>query len=730
MVARSIGVVLLAVEFLRPAPTAAASEQNTTASVAETRRPSIVTIRTKTAITVDGRLDEEVWQRAIPATGFLQREPDEGRPSVARTEVRVVYDEHALYVGITCFSPQSYHLRARSYRRDLNPLTANDYVGFVIDPMRDGNGFGFGTNPLGAQDDWQFTGENENGNLNWNGVWDVRTSADEEGWSAEFMIPFRTLRYRAGVTASWRFNVERYVAGRAEWSFWSPIPRQFYIERVSLAGDLLDLTPSPPALNLQIKPFALAAVDRQAQAPASLDRKFGGDVKYSVTSALTLDATVHTDFSHVEVDTAQVNLTRFPLLFPEKREFFLESADLFNLVPFGYSGDVQPFFSRRIGLSPLGRPVPIVGGLRLAGKAYANGSVGLLYMRAGDLVNDPVTSETVRGADFFVARLRHHVTATSDIGGIYVGREHGDGASRLVGVDGETRLGTYGRADGYWLTSDAAGTTGQARYLEMGWTSPHVRATLSALELQDGFRADVGFVPRPAIRKYYRSLRVPVHPAWANAMGLSEIALGGFADYVTDPAAHFETAQAEESLELTRRDLTKLTVTRDDAHEMITAPFSVGRTLQVQPGNYRYGSWKAGVQTSRSRPWATTLTAQGGTFWGGTITTLIEDVTWFKAAGLSLEETYRRDHVAFGNGRETIELAGIRANFATSTRAFGDVTAQYTTLSRQIVINARLDIVHHPLSDLFVTFNEVRDTFAGIALDRTLTLKVTRLLQY
>ena len=150
----------------------------------------------------------------------------------------------------------------------------------------------------------------------------------------------------------------------------------------------------------------------------------------------------------------------------------------------------------------------------------------------------------------------------------------------------------------------------------------------------------------------------------------------------------------------------------------------------MQPGDYRYGSWKAGVQTSRSRPWATTLTAQGGTFWGGTITTLIEDVTWFKAAGLSLEETYRRDHVAFGNGRETIELAGIRANFATSTRAFGDVTAQYTTLSRQIVINARLDIVHHPLSDLFVTFNEVRDTFAGIALDRTLTVKVTRLLQY
>ena len=711
-------------------PASAAAGQAVMPREPERSRPSVVAIRTVDPIRLDGRLDEETWRRATAATGFTQREPDEGRPSLERTEVRVAYDEHVLYVGITCFLSGPFGVKARSYRRDFSPITAGDYVGFVIDAMGDGNGFGFETNPLGAQGDWQFTGENENGNANWNGVWDVKTTVEAEGWTAEFMIPFRTLRYRPGSTAPWRFNVQRYTAGRAEWSFWSPIPRQFYIERVSLAGTLVGVNPPPTPLNLQVKPFGVAAADTRAARSTTADAKVGGDLKYGVTPALTLDGTVHTDFSHVEVDTVQVNLTRFPLLFPEKREFFLESADLFKLVPYGYGGDVQPFFSRRIGLSPLGRPVPIVGGLRLAGKAYANGSVGLLYMRAGDLVNDPVTSETVRGADFFVARLRHHVTATSDIGGIYVGREHGDGASRLVGIDGETRVGTYGRVDGYWLTSDAAGTTGQARFLEMGWTSPHVQATLDAVELQDGFRADVGFVPRPAIRKYYSSLRVPVHPAWANAMGLSEVALGGFADYVTDPAGHFETAQAEESLELTRRDLTKLTVTRDDAHEMITAPFSVGRTLQVQPGDYRYGSWKAGVQTSPSRPWATTLTAQGGTFWGGTITTLIEAVTWFKAAGLSLEEMYRRDHVAFGNGRETIELAGIRANFATSTRAFGDVTAQYTTLSRQILINARLDIVHHPLSDLFVTFNEVRDTFAGIALDRTLTVKVTRLLQY
>src|SRR5262249_30054964 len=146
-----------------------------------------------------------------------------------------------------------------------------------------------------------------------------------------------------------------------------------------------------------------------------------------------------------------------------------------------------------------------------------------------------------------------------------------------------------------------------------------------------GFRADVGFVPRPAIRKYYSSWRVPVHPAWAQAAGLSEIAIGGFADYFGGSDGRLQTVRAQESLEVTRRDSTKATLTRDDSHEVITTPFVIGRTVQVQPGDYRYGSWKAVVQTSRSRPWAATFTVQRGTFWGGTLTTLIEDVTWFKA---------------------------------------------------------------------------------------------------
>lgn len=690
---------------------------------------SIVAVRATDPVKLDGRLDERTWTQAIPGTGFTQRDPDPGQPSHERTDVRVVYDDHALYVGIRCDASNPIAIRGRSYQRDFTPITAGDYIGFVIDAIGDGNGLGFGTNPLGAQDDWQFTGENENVNGDWNGVWDVRTSVDAHGWTAEFRIPFRTLRYQSASARPWRFNVQRYTAARAEWSFWAAIPRRFFIERVSLAGMLLGVTPAPPPVNVQVKPFALSARETRNSARPGLDGKAGADLKYGVTPALTLDATANTDFSNAEVDTAQTNLTRFPLLYPEKREFFLEGADLFKLVPYGNGNDVQPFFSRRIGLSPLGRPVPIVGGIRLAGKADAHDSVGLLYMRQGSLANDPVTNESMPGTNFVVARLRHNLNATSDLGGIYVARTGGGGATRLAGIDGETRLGTYGRVDGYWVTSAAAGLTGQARYLETGWTSPHVAASLSALDLQDGFRADVGFVPRPAVRKYYSSVRVSTKPAWTDRFGISEVAPGGFQEYDTDAAGHLETAHAAASLEVTRRDSTKLTVTRDAAHETIAASFPIGRTLEVQPGEYRYGTWQAVLQTPRSRQWATTITVQRGTFWGGTVLTLIEDVTWFNAAAFSLEETYRRDRVVLPSGRETIQLAGIRANLATSTRAFGDVTVQYSTVSRQILTNARLDIVHHPLSDLFVVFDDVRDTFAGVSLDRALTLKFTWLFQ-
>ena len=277
--------------------------------------------RTSGPIALDGVLDEPSWREAPVARDFIQSEPREGQPATFDTEVRVLHDDDALYFGVFLRDDEPEALIVADLKKDFN-AAAGDSFSVIIDTFGDQrNGFEFATNPAGARWDAQMANEGREINVNWDGIWDVRTRIVENGWYAEIRIPFRTLKFTAQNPQAWGLNFQRRLRRRNEDDYWSPVPRQFTIDRVSLAGTLEGFRQLRPGKNLRLKPFAATSASTVGRQPASRDVDAGIDLKYGVTNGLTLDATVNTDFSQVEADEQQVNLTRFSVLFPEKREF-------------------------------------------------------------------------------------------------------------------------------------------------------------------------------------------------------------------------------------------------------------------------------------------------------------------------------------------------------------------------------------------------------------------------
>ena len=366
---------------------------------------------TEAAPKIDGGLDEAVWKSANVIDRFIQQEPREGMPATDQTEVRVLYDKGHLYIGV--YAHAALPVTATEMRRDADRLFDEDNFQVMLDTFHDSrNGYMFLTTPLGAKLEQQIFDEGEGGgrgttaniNRNWDGVWDAAAKIVADGWTAEISIPFSTVRFVPSDELTWGVNFQRHIRRKNEQVLWSPIPKAYSLTRVSMAGEMQGLVGVSRGLDLRLKPFMTAGVRDVQTSPAvgstDLLRDIGLDARYGVTAGLNLDLTVNTDFAQVEVDEQQVNLTRFGLFYPEKRDFFLENSNFFTMgtgAAFTLT-QVQTdlFFSRRIGLSDTGTPIPIAGGARLAGKAGKN-NVGVL-----DIQTDPAFGKP--GDNFFVGR--------------------------------------------------------------------------------------------------------------------------------------------------------------------------------------------------------------------------------------------------------------------------------------------------------------------------------------
>ena len=464
---------------------------------------------------VDGKVDEAVWSAEAAYSTFTQQEPSEGQPATERTDVWFVMDETNLYVAVICYDSEPGSLVVSQSRRDAD-LRNTDSVQILLDTFNDGqNAFVFGTNPFGIEYDAQVMGEGQTGgggfrgggfNLNWDADWTVSASPSERGWEAEFAIPLRTLRYNPGEERVWGVNVQRNIRRKNEQVFLAPVPRGYSLQRVSVAGKLNGLS-LPRRRDLRFTPFVAGSFnDDKTLLTDTVDRSgdIGLDVKWGVRSDLTLDLSVNTDFAQVEADEEQVNLTRFALFFPEKRPFFLENAQVFQL---GQPRTIDLFFSRRIGLAG-GQPIDILGAGRLSGK-LGGYNVGLLNVQTDSAV-DRRTGETISQANnFSVVRVQREV-GRSNFGAMFVNRQGvgdlatADDYNRAFGLDLAWQATTNGKLFAFISRTDSPASKGGSDYAGRAYynyANDLWSANAGYSQVGEHFNPEVGFLPRLAYRR-------------------------------------------------------------------------------------------------------------------------------------------------------------------------------------------------------------------------------------
>ncbi|MGH9323905.1 MAG: DUF5916 domain-containing protein [Vicinamibacteria bacterium] len=573
---------------------------------------------------IDGRVEESIWTTAEVITGFVQAEPYEGQPSTEKTEVRILYDRTHLYLGVICYDSDPGGIIITDSRRDSN-LDDTDSFRAIFDTYLDRqNGFVFGTNPAGIEYDGQVTNEGEGGNggpgrsqsgsgggfnLNWDASFLVRAHVGDFGWSAEFAIPLRTLRYDAAKPQVWGLNFQRNVRRKREEVYWSPVSRIYSLHRLSSAGELRGLELETPR-NFKVTPYVLGSSERDyvSTDQTDLDGDVGVDAKFGVTPSLNLDLTYNTDFAQVEVDEQQINLTRFNLFFPEKRPFFLENAGNFAM---GENGAVELFFSRRIGIGPNGGIVPILGGARLSGK-MGQYNLGVLNMQTQDVPG--VTTAN----NYTVASLSRELPNRSSLGALFVNRlATGDLArdgdwNRTFGFDGKLGIGDPFTLSGFAAATDTPGLEGSEHALNVRgeYQKRQGRVWLGATEVGDDFNPEVGFLTRDDYRSletgFFLNIRNDI--SWLRELR-PHVTYTGFWDF--DGFKQTENIHIDSHVDFENGAFFSPAVNR--TVEGLEAPFEIYPGIVVPSGTY--ANWELAWQwnTNLARP----LSYEGGINNGG-----------------------------------------------------------------------------------------------------------------
>jgi hypothetical protein len=704
-------------------------------------RPQVRAVRIAEAPRIDGVLDESVWQQAVPINQFTQQEPQEGQPASDETEVRVLYDAQNLYIAVRARASEP--VVATEMRRDADRLFDEDNFQVIFDTFHDSrNGYMFLTTPLGAKLEQQIFDEGEGGgrgttanvNRNWDGVWDAAARMTPDGWTAELMIPVNTVRFIPGQPV-WGVNFLRHIRRRNELVYWAPIPKAYSLTRVSLAGELTGLEGLNRGLDLKLKPFLLAGVRTTATSPngstTRWPRDVGLDARYGVTAGLNLDVTVNTDFAQVEVDEQQVNLTRFGLFFPEKRDFFLENSNLFTMGTGSAftSTPVQTdlFFSRRIGLSDTGQPVPIIGGARLTGKVGAN-SVAVLDIQTDRAFDKP-------GDNFFVSRYSRDILRRSRIGALFINKESVDGSAhfnRTMGIDGNFAIGRSVQLNSFLAKTETPGLAGNdmAFYGRVAYRDPFWNVWLNYLDVQDNFNAEAGFVQRRGIRttKAYFS---PTPRPKGGVIKLMEPMY--VLTYTTDQTNRMVGRLHHYMLGTTLRDDSFINVIFQQNLDVLDAPFRVRPDVAIPTGTYRMNEWTLTYNTSPGRRLYQRFSYSPNDFYDGTRRQTQVAVGARATSRLSAELQYNRNDVEMPWGDFLINLTTLRVDYTFSPRMTVRSLTQYNSATREVSNNVRFNLIHRPGSDLYVVYNELRQT--GLASDvfaprdRQLVIKVNYLVQ-
>jgi hypothetical protein len=705
-------------------------------------RTTVRAVRLTAPLRIDGALDEPIYGSVPSMSDFVQSEPQTGIPATEKTEVWISFDDDNLYLTFKCWDSQPERRVATEMRRDANGLySGNDVVNFFLDPFFDHrNGLSFTVNAIGGRSDGQVSDRQYLSD--WNPIWDHATGRFDGGWTAEVMVPFRSLRYRSGVAQIWGVNVLRTVRWRNELSTLAPIPPGRGMEGVRQRplATLVGIEAPPASTNLEIKPYALATVttDRGVLPNLSNDvgRDLGLDVKYGVTEGLTADFTYNTDFAQVEADEQQVNLTRFSLFFPEKREFFLENQGIFffggvSSGGFGGGGDTPMlFYSRRIGLDG-GRPVPVDGGGRLTGRA-GRYTVGLVNIQT-----DAVPANGVRATNFSVVRVKRDILRRSSIGALFTNRsvgEAGAGANSAVGMDATFTFYNNLAINSYWARTRTDGVRGDdtsyRAHLDYGGDRYGVQ--FDRLRVGDNFNPEVGFVRRDNIRRTLGELRFSPRPRTVRTV--RRFWWMGVVDYFEDGTGRVDSRDRSGEFALEFQNADRFSLVYTNSYEFIPRPFRIASDVTLPVGGYDWNTVRVGYTLGQQRRMLTNFVVERGTFYNGRRTAVSATRSRISVTPqLSLEPTYTLNRVELVQGAFTSHLAGSRVTFTMSPRMFASALVQYNSASNAVGANVRLRWEYRPGSELFVVYNDERDTRAAGFPDlatRAFIVKVNRLFRF
>jgi Domain of unknown function (DUF5916) len=701
-------------------------------------RPSLRALRVTERIRIDGRLEESAWAQADSAAGWITALPRDGYPATERSVARVLYDDAYLYVGAYLYDSDPDRLYSPGLEQDF-PTHDADLFGVVFDTFLDRqNGVMFAVSPAGALFDAQAFNDSREVNTAWEGVIQTATAVHADGWSAELAIPLRTLRFTATAgPQAWGINFLRRVRRLNEDSYWAPVQRQFRVHKMSRAGTLTGLEGLRQGRNLAVKPYVKGAAVGGSAARAlgqdGADFDAGLDVKYGITSRLTLDLTTFTDFSQVEVDQEQVNLTRFSLFFPEKRDFFLENDGIFTLGDVTErntrtgSGprDFKLFYSRSIGLAADRRPIPILGGVRLSGRAGAT-ELGFLEMQTQASGGAPAEN-------FAVLRLRQNFGAAADAGILLINRQRtSDGATgrynRSAGFDANFRLLRYLLVNTYVAATADPDEDGDATsaYAQAAWRDPLWDVSAFVKHVGPAFNPEVGFIRRRGVRQGFATAGAHPQP---RIRGVAEVNPYIDVSAIENVDGVLETRWLEPGFNVTLRDGGTVSLTYEDRFERLFEPTDIAGAV-VPAGDYEYGTASASYQASGARPLSGGLRISRGDFYDGKRLSLSGSLDYRPSPHLSLSASAEHNDLTLNGRSFQADVFGARIRYAASTRLFASAFVQYVESSDELVSNLRINFIHAPLSDVFLVVTERRLLGGRGVAERVLTLKATRLVAF
>jgi Domain of unknown function (DUF5916)/Carbohydrate family 9 binding domain-like len=705
--------------------------------------------RTTEVPTIDGVLDERAWQDATPIDTFVQVEPSEGEPATEKTEVRILYTPTALYIGVTCFDTEPSGIVTTDSRRD-SALTGQDSFQMIFDTYHDRqNGFIFGTNAVGIQYDAQVRNEGETlrggppgglgggnntgagggVNTNWDGSWDVKTHVTETGWTAEFAIPLRTLRY-GPPPQIWGMNFSRNIERKRELVYWSPVSRIYTLTRLSSAGELRDLDVPAPR-DFKLMPYAISSANRNFASASQHDYDQAGDWgidgKIGVASSLTLDLTYNTDFAQVEVDEQQINLTRFNLLFPEKRPFFLENRGLFAV---GRPGEIDLFFSRQIGIDESGTLIPIEGGARLTGKARGL-NVGVLNMQTEHVGNTSANN-------FTAARINKDLRNRSSLGAMFVNRT-GTGSSagdnnynRTYGVDGKLGIHEAVTVSGFAARTQTPGLDGRdhAYSSAFEYRTRTYETTLSYAEVGEDFNPEVGFLERTdGYRQVSTAFRRHLRTPWLAKLGLREFephasyeSYWGFDGLQETATLHIDGRwDFENGYQLTSAAL-------NVQYEGLREPFEVYPGVVVPAGDYESPYFFGQANTDRRKWVSAAMSWNLGGFLSGNQVSLSPTLNIRQGGRLTSSIRWTRNDIDLPQGAFITNLATARLTYNFSTLVNASTLIQYNDRTRRWSTNLRFNWLRTAATGLYVVYNDT-EAFNGLGpVNRTFIIKYAHML--